>query len=212
MNSVPERNQGNGRHLVPLGETVPALRDPYGRLSLYGTSLGDESEPSGLNVREYLRILNKRKWLIIAIATAFVVISGVRTLMETPLFVSSVRIQIEREAKLVERGEIEPQYSDFEFMQTQQQLLEGRAMAERVVSTLKLGSSADFFKPRGFSLVGWVKGVMGLAPSSSGGPVDETAAEDWAVGIVLGNRAVSPVPNSRLIDVSFTDPDPGRAQ
>src|SRR4029079_19460791 len=124
MNSLPERNHGSGRQLVPVGETVPALRDPYGRLALYGTSLGDESEQSGLHVREYLRILNKRKWLIIAIATAFVVISGVRTLMETPLFYSAVRIQIEREAKVVERGEIEPQYSDYEFMQTQQQLLE----------------------------------------------------------------------------------------
>ena len=53
---------------------------------------------------------------------------------------------------------------------------------------------------------------MGLAPSSTGASVDETAAEDWATGIVLGNRAVSSVPNSRLIDITFTDPDPNRAQ
>ena len=105
-----------------------------------------------------------------------------------------------------------PSYSDYEFMQTQKQLLEGRAMAERVVSALKLGNDADFLKPRGFSIVGAVKGLMGLAPSSSGEAVDETASEDWAVGIVLGNRAVSPVPNSRLIDISYTDPDPDRAQ
>src|SRR4029079_5892437 len=199
MNSLPERNHGNGRQLVPVGETVPALRDPYGRLTLYGTSLGDESEPSGLNVREYLRILNKRKWLIIAIASAFVVISGVRTLMETPLFVSTVRIQIEREARVMETGDIQPHYSDYEFMQTQKQLLDGRAMAQRVVSALKLGNDADFLKPRGFSVIGAIKGLLTLAPSSNGEGLDETAAEDWAIGVVLGNRTVNPVTDARLI-------------
>ena len=112
MNNVPKGNQESGRQLVPVGEAVPALRDPYGRLALYGAygaSLGDELEQSGLNIREYLRILNKRKWLILAIAAAFVVISAVRTLMETPLYVSTVRIQIEREAKVVETGDIEPE-------------------------------------------------------------------------------------------------------
>ena len=98
-----------------------------------------KSEQSGLNIREYLRILNKRKWLILAIAAAFIVISAVRTLMETPLYVSTVRIQIEHEAKVVENGSIEPSYSDYEFMQTQIELLEGRAMAARVTSALKLG-------------------------------------------------------------------------
>src|SRR6478736_2303724 len=107
MNNVPKGNQESARQLVPVGEAVPALRDPYGRLALYGASMGDEPEQSGLNIRDYLRILNKRKWLILAIAAAFVVISAVRTLMETPLYVSTVRIQIEHEAKVVENGSIE---------------------------------------------------------------------------------------------------------
>src|SRR4029078_1100141 len=37
-------------------------------------------------------------------------------------------------------------------------------------------------------------------------------SERAAVGTVLANRSVQPVPNSRLIDVSYTDPDPVRAQ
>lgn len=215
MNNVPKGNQESGRQLVPVGEAVPALRDPYGRLALYGAygpSLGEESEQSGLNIREYLRILNKRKWIILAIAASIVVISAVRTLMETPLFVSSLRIQIEREAKLVENGSIEPSYSDYEFMQTQIQLLEGRAIAERVVSALKLGNNADFLKPKEFSIVGAVKGLLGLAPTPSGEGGDETASENAAIGVVLGGRAVSSVPDSRLIDVSYTDTDPNRAQ
>ena len=34
--SAPHSDNRNGRQLVPVAEAVPALRDPYGRLALYG--------------------------------------------------------------------------------------------------------------------------------------------------------------------------------
>ena len=102
-------------------------------LALYGGGLGEEAEQSGLNLLEYLRVLNKHKWLILSIAAAFAVLSAVRTLMQTPLYTSTIRLQIDREAKVVEGPQVTPQYSDYEFMQTQFQILEGRNMAERVV-------------------------------------------------------------------------------
>jgi succinoglycan biosynthesis transport protein ExoP len=213
MNDVSKGNQESARQLVPFAEAVPALRDPYGRLGLYGASPGDEAEQSGFNLLEYWRILYKRKWLILCIVAAVVVISAVRTLMQTPLYTATVRLQVDNEARVVQTGDITPVSSDRDFMQTQYQLLEGRTMAERVVSALKLGNDSDFLKPKGFSFVGGVMGLLGLVPSSSSGDQrDKIDVERWAVGIVLGNRAVHPVTNSRLIDVSYTDPDPGRAQ
>jgi polysaccharide biosynthesis transport protein len=212
MNDVPKEDRGTARQLVPVADTVPALRDPYGRLGPYGGSLGDESEQSDFNILEYWRILYKRKWLILSVAAAFVVISAVNTVMQTPLYTATVRLQVDREARVVEGGDITPQYSDYEFLQTQYQLLEGRTMAERVVSALKLGNDADFLSPKGFSITGAVAGLLGLIPPPSDKKGDHTAAERWALGIVLGNRAVRPVTNSRLIEVSYTDPDPGRAQ
>ena len=43
-------------------------------------------------------------------------------------------------------------------------------------------------------------------------PVDAAAMERWAAGIILGSHGVRPVPGSRLVDVTYTDPDPRRAQ
>jgi succinoglycan biosynthesis transport protein ExoP len=214
MNDVPKGDQETGRQLVPVADTVPALREPYGRLALYGENLGDETEQSGFHiVLEYLRILYKRKWLILSIAAALVVINTVRTLMETPLYTATVRVQIDREAKVVESGDVMPQEDYIEqFMLTQKMLLEGRTMAERVVSALKLSDDPDFFKPRGFSVVGFVMGLLGQVPSPSGNERDKMATQQWAVGIVMGNRVVRPVPNSRLVDISYTDPNPARAQ
>ena len=109
------------------------------------------------------RILNKRKWLILGIAAAFVVLAAVRTLMQTPLYTATVRLQIDRNvAKIVQGDNVMPveDASDFEFMQTQYELLQSRTMAERVASALRLGDDPDFLKPREFSLVGTVMGLL----------------------------------------------------
>jgi succinoglycan biosynthesis transport protein ExoP len=212
MNDVPRGERDTARQLVPVGDAVPALREPYGRLGPYGGSPWDDSEPTGLKLLEYLRILYKRKWLILSIATAFGVIGVVNTLMQTPLYTATARLQVDNEAQVVESGNVTSPAPDWEFMQTQHRLLEGRTMAERVVSALKLGDDPSFFQPRGFSIVGTIMGLLGLVPSPSGDKRDKIAASGWAVGIVLGNRSVRAVPGSRLIDVSYTDPDPRRAQ
>jgi len=212
MNDMPKGDRETARQLVPVADTVPALRDPYGRLGAYGTSPGEDFEQTGINVLDYLRILSRHKWLILAIMVAFGIISAVQKLMETPRYTATVRLQVDREARVVESGEVAPNYTSYEFLQTQYQLLEGRTMAERVVSAQKLGDDSDFLNPKGFSITGTVMGLLGLVPASSGNNADQAAAERWAVGIVLRNRAVSPIPNSRLIEVSYTGMDPGRAQ
>ena len=45
--SAPNSDNRNGRQLVPVAEAVPALRDPYGRLALYGGGIAEESERLG---------------------------------------------------------------------------------------------------------------------------------------------------------------------
>ena len=62
----------------------------------------------GVKIFDYLRIINKRKWLILGITLSFVALSAVRTLMQTPLYTATVRLQIDRNvAKVVESGNIE---------------------------------------------------------------------------------------------------------
>jgi succinoglycan biosynthesis transport protein ExoP len=91
-------------------------------------------------------------------------------------------------------------------------LLLGRTMAERVVSALKLGENPDFLKPRQFSILGAIRGLF-----SSKAPLDneasgKSARERAAAGVVLSNRMVRPLSGSRLVDISYSDPAPARAQ
>jgi len=188
--SASYRDNKNRRQLIPVAEAIPALRDPYGRLASYGGGIAEESEGPGLNLLEYWHILYKRKWLILSVAAAFAVLGGVRTLMETPLYSSTVRLEIDRPAQIVQGGNISQDAgSSYEFMQTQYQLLESRGLADRVASMLKLGDDAP-----------------------SGKAEDKAALEKSAANVIVGHRSVQPVPNSRLVDIRYADPDPLRAQ
>jgi capsular exopolysaccharide synthesis family protein len=213
----PEDAEPKPGSVVPSAQYAPATRDPYSSSvgPYYGP--GADSGPEfQVDLLEYLRILIKRRWLILSIALASVVYATLSTLMQTPLYTSSVRLQIDRSvAKIVEAGNITPvEGSDLEFMKTQYELLEGRTMAERVASALKLGEDPDFFRPRSFSIIGFVKKLLGFRQPSAPqvNASNRAGLQAGATGVVLGNRAVIPVSGSRLVDISYSDPDPARAQ
>jgi succinoglycan biosynthesis transport protein ExoP len=212
-----EEGDANARSVIPAVQSAPVARDPYG--SSVGAYMGpatDSTPDFQINLLDYLQILVKRRWLILSVIAASLVLTVLITLMQTPLYTSTIRLQIDRQvAKIVEGGNITPiEGPDLEFMKTQYELLEGRTMAQRVASALKLGDDADFFKTRGFSLVGSLKRLLGSrsAPPVQTGASNRANLERAAAGIVLANRAVTPVLGSRLVDISYSDPEPSRAQ
>src|SRR6266540_3942376 len=94
--SGPNDNRNGAGQLVPaVPGAVPATFDPYGPLGGYRGGAADEPELFGVKLLDYWRILNKRKWLILGIVAAFVALSAVRTLMQTPLYTATVRLQID---------------------------------------------------------------------------------------------------------------------
>lgn len=221
MLGKPLDDQGSGegqRALVPAAGGTQALqyrRDPYASLTPSGPDLDQRLELRAL-LHEYLRILSKRKWLILAVALSALVIGAVRTMMITPLYTSTVRLQIDRNAvKVVEGGTTSPLDSgDSDFLRTQYELLQSRTMAERVAAALRLGEDPGFFKPREFSIYGALRGLLAPSPSGEAKNVvrDKANMDRAASGIILGNRAVRPLTGSRLVDVIYSDPSPQRAQ
>src|SRR5262245_35743947 len=94
--------EGGDKALVPVAASSVVLREPYGQLG-YPTGTGEASaEPTTLHLLlEFWRIALKRKWLILGIAFTFIVLAAVRTLMQTPLYTSTVRLQIDTSAAKV---------------------------------------------------------------------------------------------------------------
>jgi polysaccharide biosynthesis transport protein len=210
----------NPNALVAPPQTVPATRDPYlsavGAYGAYGGyGAGAEATPEfQLDPRVYLRFLFKHRWVILSVVAAALVLGAVITLMKTPLYTSTVRLQIDRSvAKIVEGGNVTPEGdSDDSFMQTQFELLRGGMIAQRVASALKLGDDPNFFQPREFSIVGFFQKLIGFGGAPAGRQRNRTDLEGAAAGIVVGNRDVRPVRGARLVDVSYSDAEPARAQ
>ncbi len=204
---------GDSRKLVPAARAMPTVREPYGQLGAFENP--DAPTDFRRDILEYWRILNKRKWVILSVLAASFVLGGLRALMETPIYTATVRLQIERSAsKIVEGGSVTPaETADGEFLRTQYALLQSRALAERVVSVLKLGEDADLLQKKGFSFMSFmnrlikVEGSNGEQDSAKNGR-DRVAA----IGIILGSRAIRPVAGSRLVDIDYSDTAPWRAQ
>lgn len=211
--SSDDRRVTPGR-LVPAPQTLPAVRDPYGEIGGYPADISEYADSFGADLREYWRILNKRKWLVVSVLVVCVALGAVYTLMKTPLYTSTVRLQIDRNVtKVVEGGNVAPlESSGFEFLKTQYELLQSRTLAERVATSLRLGDDADFLEPKGFSIVGMFKGWVAAVPTARKKGGRRVDRERQAAGFILENRAVAPVSGSRLVDVSYSDPNPQRAR
>ena len=125
-----------------------------------GLAALEEGNDFAVTLRQYLHMLLKRKWLVLSLTLMFFVLGGVRALMKTPLYSATSKIQIDREpVKVIEGGSTSPsEDGGADFLRTQYELLKSRAMAERVVSALRIDEDKDFFKPFDVSLLGLLTG------------------------------------------------------
>lgn len=155
-----------------------------------------------LPIAEYWRLAVKYRLLILGCLLAAIVLGVAATLLMTPIYRSSVTLQIDREAaRILNMDEVQPQEAMIqgeEFFQTQYGLLRSRSLAERVADSLGLASSDAFLE------------AMGASPPEPAGSAAEQAARrrEAVLSVLNANLSVSPVRGSRLVTVSFQSPDP----
>lgn len=168
-----------------------------------------QDEPYGRAVpllMQYFRIAIRWRWLIAGAVAIALLLGVVLTLLATPRYTASTRIEINREdTRIVNVEGVEPKASaaDQEFYQTQYGLLRSRSLATRVARDLRLADSADFFRTFGKEEV--YERLGQGAPNQAG---VRNARLREAATILLENLSVAPIRLSRLVDISFTSPDP----
>ena len=156
--------------------------------------------------------LRRRRWIILAIVAAFIVLGLIATLLMTPQYTASTTIEIQREARNftmvrgAEQAESGPE--DSEFYRTQYGLLRSRSLAAIVASNLKLADDAAFFEMlgQGREKAWFANGA--LVPNAPARAERLRAAGD----LLLNHIAVDQERLSRLVTVSFVSPDPGFSQ
>lgn len=190
-NSAPANEPGSGTLLDGFPPSAESVRQ----------------QPDNFDIGEYWRLLLKHRLVILGSLLTALVIGVVVTMLTTPLYTATTRLQIDREAaRVLNVEDVTPRESPFgseEFFQTQYGLLKSRSLAERVVDTEGLATSDAFIES------------MGVQAPQRG---DMTAAQHTqlrrrlAASLVMSGLRVSPVRGSRLVDVSFESPDPALSQ
>ncbi|WP_425229464.1 GumC family protein [Sphingomonas sp.] len=143
-------------------------------------------------------VAQRWKWVMSGIVAVVLATGLVLTLLMTPKFTASARIEISREEKKVtnveglESGEAG---RDLEFYQTQYSLLEAESVASRVAHALHLTSDPTFFAAHGVRPV-------------AGGGTGRTATERQTIALLLRNVSIAPIRGSALVDVKYTSASP----
>jgi len=171
-----------------------------------------------VHLMDYVRVLYKRRWTVMTVFIVVVLSVTVYTFTATPIYEARVQILIEKEnANVVSFKEAfeQNQITD-DYYQTQYKILQSRALARRTINTLKLWDHPQFNpKPNGSwtlrrivttpltTAIGWLRQEKPVDPPL----VDETKVESRTIDRFLNNLTVSPIRNSRLVDVKFQSPD-----
>ena len=195
--------------LIPVERQPLAPRDAYG-VPGYPQEHYEEGDDLGQTLRYYIGLVLKHKRLILGAALLALTIGGLFTLMKTPLYTATVRIQIDREAvKVVESGATTSgEANAYDYLNTQYELLQSLAMAERVAASLSLEKDDSFFEARGQSLTGLVRSA--LFPAPEGPETTQRIPLDFR-GEVTARNANLPIPRScPRRKCQFLPPSPGR--
>ncbi|HEV2568142.1 GumC family protein [Sphingomonas sp.] len=159
-------------------------------------------------VVQYLHLLQRRKWVIIAVLGLSLMAALVVTLLTTPKYTATTRIEISREQKNVtnvEGIESDQVGRDLEFYQTQYSLLEAESLAERVVRRLRLDRTDSFWEAHGIDPD--QDGVLSSGPRRSAN-AERQDKQRAAVQLLLTNVLISPIRGSSLVDISYTSTSP----
>ena len=214
---------------APAGHDRPAGQPRgQGQYGGYGYTYGYEgygtSDEDEVNVMDLVRALYRRRWTALTVFGLVFVAVAVNTFTTTPVFQARAQLLIEPEnPNIVSFQEVVKQESATnEYYQTQFSILKSRALARRTLTALNAWTDPFFGggpqTERSFSVVGAISGaigrVLGLFSTSDhdGAAVPgpgESPLQSRMVDGFLGNLSVSPIRNSRLVNVEYlsTRPD-----
>jgi polysaccharide biosynthesis transport protein len=154
---------------------------------------------------QYWQVVQRWKWVILLIMLAAFVVGVVGTLLMTPIYSATARLEINREQKDVANVEglkSSDAGRDLIFYQTQYSLLSARSLAQRVARTMNLSAKPEFFSAHGVDL-----SQGGLFASKAAAPIsasERKRREDVAVQLLLANVAIVSIRGSSLVDIRYS--------
>ncbi len=188
----------------------------------------EEFREKQMELRQYLGVMIKRRWIIFTIFTVLVLTVAVNTFTAVPIYQATARIVIEKEnPNLVSIQEVMVvDFAGADYYQTQYKIIESRTVARDVIRRLDLNNSTEFFPEPKDNFISnikgwirdtlsnakeWIKSLLKTGEDKDGENVraeDNDSLDSGLVSAFIGRIDVSPIRNSRLVDVSAEAKNP----
>jgi len=183
-----------------IREFQPAYPADYGRPGSYGNYPGVPPQESVL--REYLRVLIKRKWTVLLCLIGIFTAIAVATFKMTPIYEASGSIAVNKSdpglVNFKDSGAVSVDYFDPADMDTEVKILESDLLALQVIRQLNLDKRPEFGGKPGSNA------SLNLTPDPLQADVARTSS---LLSMFRGNLRVVLVPNSRIIELHFRSPN-----
>ena len=184
------RYQSTSRQLITYSPPSEIVESPA-VLALDGRAPNPQGNTP---LAAYGYVLWKRRWTILGVALGLTAVVSVISFLMTPIYEATARLEIEAETPLLQSQSSSDVYQkadvDDIFLQTQIQVLESENLAWQTIEQLKLAHHLD------------------------GGPADAAGVQEsdkrkvQLIGAFHSRLKVEQVPRTRMLSVSFQDPDP----
>lgn len=185
----------------------------------------DQATAEQINIRDYLRVILKRRWAIITVFAVIVVSVTIHAYTATPIYKSTSRLIIDKENPNVMSIQevMAVDASGTDYYQTQYKIIESRNVARAVIKRLNLDKNEEFVpKSRDTFLANLKHSVQKTAAAfkkavaallrtrevSSSQALKEHDLDYKLVSAFINRIKVNPIRNSRLVDVGFEAKDP----
>src|SRR2546428_11179734 len=155
-----------------------------------------ERQEKEIHLLDYWQVILKRRWVVYTSLAVVVSVTTLGTFLQRPVYTASTRLQIEQNTpKILPFQDVMSSVPDFrnDFYQTQYGLIQSRRVAREAIDSLHL-VDLDEFK-------------VGASRGPANGPAPEEQAEIKRIDKFLKKLAVTPVRNSRLVDIAFSSYD-----
>jgi len=194
----------------------------YYLLSQPGNSQPSYQEEKEVNLRDYWRVLQKRRWTTIAIFLIVLATTAVGTFTMRPIYRGTATVQINKETpQVVDFKEIFAiNTMDTDYYQTQYKILESRSLAKDVIEKLKLAEHPEFLPKPETPFQKWksntLNSIFGLLTplGKDSDPDNDPSISEKDASLIdqfLSRLKIEPIRNSRLVKIHFDSNDPGLA-
>lgn len=180
-------------------------------------------EEEEIHLRDYLRVLQKRRYVIGLVFVITMLLVVIVTMRTVPIYEASVQVLVEKNNETGLVGQVAATGYEPEFFETQRQLIISQNVARKVVALLDLEKNWKVYFPGEETKDSFIqttkKWIKSLLPESkesgqatSAIPKVVQSESDRLADMLSDNITVKPVKQSRVMNISFQSKNPDFAR